>query len=90
MLKIATWNINGIRSFTKEKLQEALLQIDADIICLQETKITRKFAIKLMPKLKYELIGDVLDEQTATFDGFTSFFSFSSVRSGYSGKNLTS
>lgn len=44
MLRIATWNINGIRSFTKEKFQEALSQIDADIVCLQETKITRKFS----------------------------------------------
>jgi AP endonuclease 2 len=35
------------------------------------------------------LLGDVIDEQTATFEGYTSFFSFSRARSGYSGKNKT-
>ncbi|XP_065350018.1 DNA-(apurinic or apyrimidinic site) endonuclease 2-like isoform X2 [Cloeon dipterum] len=69
MLRIATWNINGLRSFTQSQLKEALDQIDADIICLQETKLT----------------GDVIDEQIVTFDGYNSFFSFSRVRSGYSG-----
>jgi len=47
MLRIATWNINGIRSFSQQQFQEALLQIDADIVCLQETKITRKFHLIL-------------------------------------------
>lgn len=33
------------------------------------------------------IIGDVIDEQTATIEGYTSFFSFSRARVGYSGKN---
>ena len=38
-MKILTWNINGIRA-TKEPLGSVLAQLDADIICLQETKVT--------------------------------------------------
>ncbi len=36
-LKIFTWNVNGIRSF--EDFPERLQNTDADIICIQETKV---------------------------------------------------
>ena len=36
-LKILTWNINGIRSF--DDFQDVLQNTDADIICIQETKV---------------------------------------------------
>ena len=37
-MKIATWNINGIRS-GQEKLKEFLAQYSPDILCLQEVKL---------------------------------------------------
>ena len=40
-MKILTWNINGLRSF-KGPLIKLFDSLDADVICLQETKITRK------------------------------------------------
>ncbi|VDL61625.1 unnamed protein product [Hymenolepis diminuta] len=40
MIKICTWNINGIRSFSKP-FRSHLDQLDGDIICLQETKAGR-------------------------------------------------
>nr|CDS28239.1 DNA (apurinic or apyrimidinic site) lyase [Hymenolepis microstoma] len=40
MAKLCTWNINGIRSFSKP-FKAHLDQLDADIICLQETKAGR-------------------------------------------------
>ncbi|KAJ3586126.1 hypothetical protein NHX12_012527 [Muraenolepis orangiensis] len=67
-MKIVTWNINGIRTF-KGGIKQALESLDADIICLQETKVTR----------------DLLDERTAVVEGYNSYFSFSRGRSGYSG-----
>ncbi|XP_077577103.1 DNA-(apurinic or apyrimidinic site) endonuclease 2 isoform X1 [Stigmatopora nigra] len=67
-MKIATWNINGIRTF-KCELKKTLDALDADIICVQETKVTR----------------DLLDERIAIVEGYTSYFSFSRGRSGYSG-----
>ncbi|XP_069065472.1 DNA-(apurinic or apyrimidinic site) endonuclease 2 [Pleurodeles waltl] len=67
-MKIVSWNINGIRA-TKAGVREVLDSLDADIICLQETKVTR----------------DLLDEPTAVVEGYNSYFSFSRGRSGYSG-----
>ncbi|KAB5567484.1 hypothetical protein PHYPO_G00233310 [Pangasianodon hypophthalmus] len=67
-MKIVTWNINGIRTF-KNGIKSALDSFDADIICLQETKVTR----------------DLLDERTAIVDGYNSYFSFNRGRTGYSG-----
>ncbi|XP_061666014.1 DNA-(apurinic or apyrimidinic site) lyase 2 [Syngnathoides biaculeatus] len=67
-MKIVTWNINGIRTF-RCGIKKTLDSLDADIICVQETKVTR----------------DLLDERTAIVDGYTSYFSFSRGRSGYSG-----
>ncbi|KAM4570454.1 DNA-(apurinic or apyrimidinic site) endonuclease 2 [Fundulus diaphanus] len=67
-MKLVTWNINGIRTF-KSGIKKALDGLDADIICVQETKVTR----------------DLLDERTAIVDGYNSYFSYSRGRSGYSG-----
>ncbi|XP_051789940.1 DNA-(apurinic or apyrimidinic site) lyase 2 isoform X2 [Erpetoichthys calabaricus] len=67
-MKIVSWNINGIRTF-RGRFQQMLDSLNADIICLQETKVTR----------------DLLDERTAIVEGYNSYFSFSRGRSGYSG-----
>ncbi|XP_018424632.1 PREDICTED: DNA-(apurinic or apyrimidinic site) lyase 2 [Nanorana parkeri] len=67
-MKIVSWNINGIRA-TRVGLKEILDSLDADVVCLQETKVTR----------------DLLDEPSAIIEGYNSYFSFSRARSGYSG-----
>ncbi|XP_055480316.1 DNA-(apurinic or apyrimidinic site) endonuclease 2-like [Psammomys obesus] len=80
MLRVVSWNINGIRRPLKSleyqvpgncatALQHILKELDADIVCLQETKVTR----------------DVLTEPLAIVEGYNSYFSFSRSRSGYSG-----
>ncbi|XP_045851631.1 DNA-(apurinic or apyrimidinic site) endonuclease 2 [Meles meles] len=81
MLRVVSWNINGIRSplqgmVYKEPSNCAAMavghildKLDADIVCLQETKVTR----------------DVLREPLAIVEGYNSYFSFSRNRSGYSG-----
>jgi len=38
LMKIATWNINGIRS-GQEKLKEFLVKYSPDVLCLQEVKL---------------------------------------------------
>ena len=50
-------------------LRGVLESLQADIICLQESKVTR----------------DMLDEATCIVDGYNAFFSFCRTRSGYSG-----
>lgn len=39
-MKIISFNVNGIRAITKKDFVKDMLQFDADIICLQETKAT--------------------------------------------------
>ena len=41
-MRLVTWNINGIRSL-KADWRDVLASLDADIICLQETKVASKF-----------------------------------------------
>jgi len=65
--RILTWNINGIRSLGD--LSSVINNIKADVICVQETKVTR----------------DMLTESVALVPGFSSYFSFSRRRTGYSG-----
>jgi AP endonuclease-2 len=65
--RILTWNINGIRSLAD--FPSVLAGLPADIVCLQETKVTR----------------DLLAEAAAIVPGFSSYFAFSRRRPGYSG-----
>ena len=37
-MRIASWNVNGIRAVMKKAFIESLATLDADILCLQETK----------------------------------------------------
>ncbi|MFK7755393.1 MAG: exodeoxyribonuclease III [Flavobacteriales bacterium] len=37
-MKIISWNVNGIRAIVKKDFFKSLEEIDADIVCLQETK----------------------------------------------------
>jgi exonuclease III len=48
-VKIVTWNVNGIRSLYKNSvaMKQGLDSLDGDIICLQETKITRTLSYEL-------------------------------------------
>ena len=40
--RVLSWNVNGLRSF-KQPMIDFLDQLDSDIICIQETKITSKY-----------------------------------------------
>ena len=39
MKKLVSWNVNGIRACVKKGFLDYFLQVDADIFCLQETKL---------------------------------------------------
>ncbi|KAG0051295.1 Class II abasic (AP) endonuclease [Gryganskiella cystojenkinii] len=77
-MKFMTWNVNGIRALTQyhpycddlhKNYREILDYLDADVICLQETKISRS-------KLESDL---------ALVPGYDSYWSFHRTKSGYSG-----
>jgi len=41
MIKLISWNVNGLRACLKKGFMESFKAIDADIFCLQETKMER-------------------------------------------------
>lgn len=67
-MKIVSWNTNGLRATIRQGNFAPLFK-DADIICLQETKISE----------------EKLNEEMKTVPGYFSYFCCSSTRKGYSG-----
>ena len=41
-MKIISFNVNGIRAITTKSFLQDMLEVNADIICLQETKATEE------------------------------------------------
>lgn len=74
-MKIASWNVNGLRSLTKNGYWETFLKtLKPDIFCLQETKAA----------------PEQLPEEMLSPNGYSSFFSSSQIKKGYSGVALYS
>ena len=38
-MKLASWNVNGLRACVGKGFLESMKTMDADILCLQETKL---------------------------------------------------
>jgi exodeoxyribonuclease-3 len=37
-MKLVSWNVNGVRAVLKKGFLDYMAKVDADVICLQETK----------------------------------------------------
>jgi len=77
--KIISWNVAGLRALLKNHptaLPSLATDHDADVICLQETKLQEMHVID--PKLKIQ--GHLLEEE-----GFDGYYSCSTTKKGYSG-----
>ena len=48
-MKFVSWNVNGLRACLKKGFAESVLGLDADFICLQETKMERGQAEVKLP-----------------------------------------
>ena len=74
-MKIVSWNVNGLRSLLKDDYWQTFLkEVRPDIFRLQETKAS----------------PDQLSPELLSPAGYSSFFSSSEVRKGYSGVALYS
>ncbi len=40
-MKLSSWNVNGLRACLKKDFMESFLKINADVFCLQETKMEK-------------------------------------------------
>ncbi len=38
-MKLISWNVNGLRACVKKGFEDAFRQLDADLFCIQETKL---------------------------------------------------
>ena len=38
-MKFVSWNVNGLRACLKKGFMEAFRMFDADVVCIQETKM---------------------------------------------------
>lgn len=52
-MKLVSWNVNGIRAVMKKGFAESLRELDADVICLQETKAHPEQVEHELDKLGY-------------------------------------
>eukprot|EP00775_Hariotina_reticulata_P013000 gene13000-13129_t len=70
-MRLVTWNINGLKAVVSKygSTHRLLDSLEADIVCFQETKLQRT----------------ELQRELALVEGWESFFSFCSLRTGYSG-----
>ena len=69
ILKLVSWNVNGLRAVIKKDFMQSFRQMDADIVGVQETKLQE-------PQLT--------DEMTSP-EGYESHWSHAGVKKGYSG-----
>ncbi|MCI1209792.1 MAG: exodeoxyribonuclease III [Treponema sp.] len=79
MTTIISWNVNGIRAVEKKGFVSQLLSLNADIVCIQETKAKPE-----------QLSAELLQPGSDSVSGgpvYHSYFS-SAVRPGYSGTAL--
>jgi exodeoxyribonuclease-3 len=74
IMKLVSWNVNGIRAIMKKDFRAAAKMLDADVLCLQETKASTEQA-----KVALELL-----------DGYHVYTNASKARLGYSGTAILS
>lgn len=41
MMKLVSWNVNGLRACLKKGFKESVMSLEPDVLCLQETKMER-------------------------------------------------
>ncbi|MCK5211061.1 MAG: exodeoxyribonuclease III, partial [Cyclobacteriaceae bacterium] len=73
-MKLVSWNVNGVRAIMKKDFPQSIKNLDADIICLQETKANTE-----QTKIALELIN-----------GYHVYANASKARKGYSGTAILS
>ena len=68
-IKLISWNVNGIRAVLKKDFFKSFQQLDGDIVALQETKLQE---LQLTDEMKH-------------IEGYEAYWSFATVKKGYSG-----
>ena len=48
-MKLVSWNVNGLRACLKKGFAESAASLDADVICLQEIKMSPELYLEVLP-----------------------------------------
>ena len=48
-MKLVSWNVNGLRACLKKGFAESVAALDADVICLQEIKMSPEHYMEVLP-----------------------------------------
>ncbi|MCG8311244.1 MAG: exodeoxyribonuclease III [Cytophagales bacterium] len=73
-MKMISWNVNGVRAIMKKDFPKSVNDLDADVLCIQETKANAE-----QVKIALELV-----------DGYHIYANGSKARKGYSGTAILS
>ncbi|MDY6823892.1 MAG: exodeoxyribonuclease III [Thermodesulfobacteriota bacterium] len=68
-MRLISWNVNGLRAVLKKNFIDVFNQLDADVFCIQETKLQ----------------DHQLEDTVRNIPGYASHWAHSSVKKGYSG-----
>lgn len=69
IIRLLSWNVNGIRAIHKKGFVDWVLKENPDILCLQETKAH----------------PEQLPKELLNINSYDSYFSYSKIKKGYSG-----
>ena len=69
IIKLVSWNVNGLRAVLKKDFLQSFHNMDADVWALQETKLQE----------------DRLTEEMKHISGYESYYSHATTKKGYSG-----
>lgn len=90
ILKIISWNVNGIRAIEKKGFISWLLNSEADIVCIQETKANpNQLSFELLNPGQQQENEPNLFAETQNPNFYQSYFS-SAKKPGYSGTAIYS
>lgn len=56
-MKIFSWNVNGLRAILKKNFLEFVSEYNPDILCLQETKVSRDICNEIELPFKYKFFN---------------------------------
>lgn len=64
-MKIASWNVNGMRAISKKEFDKPVNAINADMICFQETKATPEQVKEAVSTVisGYEIVADSAEKK---------------------------
>ena len=62
-MKLVSWNVNGIRAIVKKGFLDILEEIDADVICLQETKAQDDQTREALKESEYMVFTNAADKK---------------------------